>query len=201
MKNLKVRYIIITAAILSAAVMTGCAGSSADDTVETSSTEVSVSESTDAAADESSKINENRTAVIMVESYDGSTLTGREMRGGMRKGFPDDGNPPDGEAKPDKPQEGENPPDNEDRPERPEKGDTPPEGQKPENTEGESVSFTISDSAEISEDISEGDMVEAVIGSDNSIIAIKKAEMPQKGDFGRGTDTEYQSETDGEQPV
>lgn len=204
--------------IIAAALAILLAGCSAENTASTSenvtdtSTEsvISSAETQSSDADEKAPEQNSNGELVKVSSYDGKTLTGTKLdmpaMGGSGQGAPQ-GTPPDMNGdmpqKPDDNGNGGNTP-----PERPEgdgNGDnTPPErpddskgnapdGNPPEMS-GEEVTYTVSDSADISIEISEGDMVRIVTDENGEIISIEKEEfgggMPMgQNSFGaNGTD-------------
>ena len=113
-----------------------------------------------------------------------------DMNGGMPQKLDDNGN--GGNTPPERPEgDGNNntPPEMSDDngngdntpPERPDNSDgTPPqapEGGNPPEMSGEEVTYTVSDSADISIEISEGDMVRIVTDENGEIISIEKEEF------------------------
>lgn len=186
--------------IIAAALAILLAGCSAENTASTSenvtdtSTESVVSSAETQASDEDEKAPEQNSngELVKVSSYDGKTLTGTKLDmpamggNGGRQGAPQ-GTPPDMNGdmpqKPDDNGNGDNTP-----PERPDNSDgnapdgNPPQGKAPEgNTRpemsGEEVTYTVSDSADISIEISEGDMVRIVTDENGEIISIEKEEF------------------------
>lgn len=210
--------------IIAAALAILFAGCSAENTASTSenvtdtSTEsvVSSAETQTSDADEKAPEQNSNGELVKVSSYDGKTLTGTKLDmpamggNGGGQGAPQ-GTPPDmngdmpqkpddngngGNTPPEKPEDngnGDNTP-----PERPDNSDgTPPqdpEGGDPPEMSGEEVTYTVSDSAYISIEISEGDMVRIVTDEKGEIISIEKEEfgggMPMgQNSFGaNGTD-------------
>lgn len=210
--------------IIAAALAILLAGCSAENTASTSenvtdtSTESVVSSAETQASDADEKAPEQNSngELVKVSSYDGKTLTGTKldmpaMGGngggqGAHQGTPPDMNgdmpqkPDDngngGNTPPEKPDDngnGDNTP-----PERPDNSDgnppQAPEGGNPPEMSGEEVTYTVSDSADISIEISEGDMVRIVTDENGEIISIEKEEfgggMPMgQNSFGaNGTD-------------
>lgn len=203
--------------IIAAALAILLAGCSAENTASTSenvtdtSTESVISSAETQASDADEKALEQNSNGVLVKvlSYNGKTLTGTKLDmpamggNGGRQGAPQ-GTPPDmNDDMPQKPDDngnGDNTP-----PERPDNSDgnapdgNPPQGKAPEgNTRpemsGEEVTYTVSDSADISIEISEGDMVRIVTDENGEIISIEKEEfgggMPMgQNSFGaNGTD-------------
>lgn len=204
--------------IIAAALAILLAGCSAENTASTSenvtdtSTESVISSAESQTSDADEKVPEQNSngELVKVSSFDGKTLTGTKLdmpaMGGSGQGAPQ-GTPPDMNGdmpqKPDDNGNGGNTP-----PERPEgdgNGDnTPPE--RPDNSDGnapdgnppkmsgEEVTYNVSDSADISIEISEGDMVRIVTDENGEIISIEKEEfgsgMPMgQNSFGaNGTD-------------
>ncbi len=193
--------------IIAAALAILLAGCSAENTASTSenvssaSSEAvvtSVSSETD-AADEKAPDSKADGDLVRVTSYDGKTLTGTKLNmpkmGGNkpeRQGTPPDMNSGDMPEKPDDNGNGNTPP------ERPDNSDGNPtqalEGDDPPEMSGEEVTYNVSDSADISIEISEGDMVRVVTDENGEIISIEKEEfgggMPMgQNSFGaNGTD-------------
>lgn len=201
--------------IIAAALAILLAGCSAENTASTSenvtdtSTEsvVSSAETQTSDADEKAPKQNSNGELVKVSSYDGKTLTGTKLDmpamggNGGRQGAPQ-GTPPDMNGdmpqKPDDNGNGDNTP-----PERPDNSDgnapdgnptqAPERGDPPEMS-GEEVTYTVSDSADISIEISEGDMVRIVTDKNGEIISIEKEEfgggMPMgQNSFGaNGTD-------------
>lgn len=201
--------------IIAAALAILLAGCSAENTASTSenvtdtSTEsvISSAESQLSDADEKAPEQNSNGELVKVSSYDGKTLTGTKLDmpamggNGGRQGAPQ-GTPPDMNGdmpqKPDDNGNGDNIP-----PERPDNSDgnapdgnppQAPEGGDPPEMSGEEVTYTVSDSADISIEISEGDMVRVVTNENGEIISIEKEEfgggMPMgQNSFGaNGTD-------------
>lgn len=206
--------------IIAAALAILLAGCSAENTASTSenvidtSTESVVSSSETQASDTDEKAPEQNSngELVKVSSYDGKTLTGTkldmpamggngggqgapqgtppDMNGDMPKKPDDNGN--GGNIPPEKPDDngnGDNTP-----PERPDNSDgNAPDGNPPEMS-GEEVTYTVSDSTDISIEISEGDMVRVVTDENGEIISIEKEEfgggmpMGQNGFGANGTD-------------
>lgn len=179
--------------IIAAALAILLAGCSAENTASTSenvssaSSEAvvtSVSSETD-AADEKAPDSKADGDLVRVTSYDGKTLTGTKLD--MPKMG---GNKPEGQGTPPDMNSG-------DMPENPDNSDgNPPQGKAPEgNTppemSGETVTYTVSASADISIEISEGDMVRIVTDENGEITGIEKEEfggmpMGQMGHNGFG---------------
>lgn len=196
--------------IIAAALAILLAGCSAENTASTSenvtdtSTESVVSSAETQASDADEKAPEQNSngELVKVSSYDGKTLTGTKLDmpamggNGGGQGAPQ-GTPPDMNGdmpqKPDDNGNGDNTP-----PERPDNSDgnppQAPEGGDPPEMSGEEVTYTVSDSADISIEISEGDMVRIVTDEKGEIISIEKEEfgggMPMgQNSFGaNGTD-------------
>lgn len=167
--------------IIAAALAILLAGCSAENTASTSenvtdtSTEsvVSSAETKSSDADEKAPEQNSNGELVKVSSYDGKTLTGTKLDmpamggNGSGQGAPQ-GTPPDMNG--DMPQK----PDNSD-------GNAPdgnlsqdPEGGDPPEMSGEEVTYTVSDSADISIEISEGDMVRVVTDENGEIITLKR---------------------------
>lgn len=186
--------------IIAAALAILLAGCSAENTASISEnvtdtrTESVVSSAETQASDADEKAPEQNSngELVKVSSYDGKTLTGTKLDmpamggNGGGQGAPQ-GTPPDMNGdmpqKPDDNGNGDNTP-----PERPDNSDenapdvNPPQGKAPEgNTRpemsGETVTYTVSDSADISIEISEGDMVRVVTDENGEIISIEKEEL------------------------
>lgn len=204
--------------IIAAALAILLAGCSAENTASTSenvtdtSTEsvISSAETQASDADEKTTDQNSNGELVKVSSYDGKTLTGTKLDmpamggSGGGQGAPQ-GTPPDMNGdmpqKPDDNGNGDNTP-----PERPDdsNGNAPdgnppkaPEGGDPPEMSGEEVTYTVSDSADISIEISEGDMVRVVTDESGEIISIEKEEigggmtmvqMGQNGFGANGTD-------------
>lgn len=165
---------------------------------------VSSAESQSSDADEKAPEQNSNGELVKVSSYDGKTLTGTKLDmpamggNGGGQGAPQ-GTPPDmngdmpqkpddngngGNTPPEKPDDngnGDNTP-----PERPDNSDgnapdgnppQAPEGGDPPEMSGEEVTYTVSDSADISIEISEGDMVRIVTDENGEIISIEKEEL------------------------
>ncbi len=186
---------IIAAAL--AILLAGCSAentASISENVTDTSTEsvVSSAETQTSDADEKAPEQNSNGELVKVSSYDGKTLTGTKLDmpamggNGGGQGAPQ-GTPPDMNGdmpqKPDDNGNGDNTP-----PERPDNSDgnapdgNPPQGKAPEgNTRpemsGETVTYTVSDSADISIEISEGDMVRVVTDENGEIISIEKEEL------------------------
>lgn len=196
---------IIAAAL--AILLAGCSAentASISENVTDTSTESVVSSAETQASDEDEKAPEQNSngELVKVSSYDGKTLTGTKLDmpamggNGGGQGAPQ-GTPPDMNGdmpqKPDDNGNGDNTP-----PERPDNSDgnppQAPEGGDPPEMSGEEVTYTVSDSADISIEISEGDMVRIVTDEKGEIISIEKEEfgggMPMgQNSFGaNGTD-------------
>lgn len=203
--------------IIAAALAILLAGCSAENTASTSenvtdtSTEsvVSSAESQSSDADEKAPEQNSNGELVKVSSYDGKTLAGTKLdmpaRGGNGggQGAPQ-GTPPDmngdmpqkpedngngGNTPPEKPEDngnGDNTP-----PERPDNSDgnptQAPEGGDPPEMSGEEVTYNVSDSADISIEISEGDMVRIVTDENGEIISIEKEEFGGGMPMGQNT--------------
>lgn len=206
---------IIAAAL--AILLAGCSAentaSTSENVTDTSTGSVVTSAETQASdADEKAPEQNSNGELVKVSSYDGKTLTGTKLDmpamggSGGGQGAPQ-GTPPDmngdmpqkpddngngGNTPPEKPNDnrnGDNTP-----PERPDNSDgNAPEG-NPHEMSGEEVTYTVSDSADISIEISEGDMVRVVTDENGEIISIEKEEfgggmpMGQNGFGANGTD-------------
>ena len=206
---------IIAAAL--AILLAGCSAentASISENVTDTSTELVISsaESQTSDADEKAPEQNSNGELLKVSSFDGKTLTGTKLDmpamggNGGGQGAPQ-GTPPDmngdmpqkpddngngGNTPPEKPDDngnGDNTP-----PERPDNSDgNAPDGNPPKMS-GEEVTYTVSDSADISIEISEGDMVRVVTDENGEIISIEKEEfgggMPMgQNSFGaNGTD-------------
>ena len=182
--------------IIAAALAILLAGCSAENTASTSenvtdtSTESVVSSAETQASDADEKAPEQNSngELLKVLSFDGKTLTGTKLdmpaMGGSGQGAPQ-GTPPDMNGDmPQKPEDsgnGDNTP-----PERPDNSDgnapdgnppQAPEGGNPPEMSGEEVTYTVSNSADISIEISEGDMVRIVTDENGEIISIEKEEF------------------------
>lgn len=196
---------------------------STSENVTDTSTESVVSSAESQLSDADEKVPEQNSngELLKVSSFDGKTLTGTKLDmpamggNGGGQGAPR-GTPPDmngdmpqkpddngngGNTPPEKPDDngnGDNTP-----PERPDNSDgNAPDGNPPQAPEGgdtpemsgEEVTYTVSDSADISIEISEGDMVRVVTDENGEIISIEKEEfgggMPMgQNSFGaNGTD-------------
>lgn len=200
--------------IIAAALAILLAGCSAENTAQTSENAADTGKEAVVSSAETGSGNEDKKApeqnlggeLVKVSGYDGKTLTGTKldmpaMGGGQ--GAPQ-GTPPDMNGdmpeKPDDDGNGNNTP-----PERPDDTGNGPEadapqafnGGNPPEMSGEEVSYTVSDSADISAEISEGDMVRIITDENGEIISIEKEEfgggMPMgqmgKNGFGaNGTD-------------
>ena len=179
--------------IIAAALAILLAGCSAENTASTSenvtdtSTESVVSSAETQASDADEKAPEQNSngELVKVSSYDGKTLMGTKLDmpamggNGGGQGAPQ-GTPPDMNGdmpqKPDDNVNGDNTP-----PERPDDSDgnptqAPERGDPPEMS-GEEVTYTVSASADISIEISEGDMVRVVTDENGEIISIEKEEL------------------------
>lgn len=175
---------IIAAAL--AILLAGCSAentASISENVTDTSTEsvVSSAETQTSDADEKAPEQNSNGELVKVSSYDGKTLTGTKLDmpamggNGGGQGAPQ-GTPPDMNGdmpqKPDDNGNGDNTP-----PERPDNSDgNAPDGNPPEMS-GEEVTYTVSDSADISIEISEGDMVRIVTDENGEIISIEKEEF------------------------
>lgn len=181
-------------------------------------TEAVVSSAETGSGDADKKVPEQNSdgELVKVSGYDGKTLTGTkldmpamgggqgapqgtppDMNGDMPEKPDDDGNGdntpperPEGEEKntpPEKPDDNGN--GNNTPPERPDDSGNNPNGGTPPEMSGEEVSYTVSDSADISAEISEGDMVRIITDENGEIIRIEKEElgggMPM-GQMGQG---------------
>ena len=189
---------------------------STSENVTDTSTESVVSSAETQASDADEKVPEQNSngELLKVSSFDGKTLTGTkldmpamggngggqgaprgtppDMNGDMPQ-KPDDngngGNTPS--EKPDDNGNGDNTP-----PERPDNSDgnapdgnptQAPEGGDPPDMNGEEVTYTVSDSADISIEISEGDMVRIVTDENGEIISIEKEELGGGMPMGQNT--------------
>lgn len=220
---MKKNHIIAAAlAILLAGCSAENTASTSENVTDTSTESViSSAESQTSDADEKVPEQNSNGELVKVSSYDGKTLTGTKLDmpamggNGGGQGAPQ-GTPPDmngdmpqkpddngngGNTPPEKPDDngnGDNTP-----PERPDNSDgnapdgnlsQDPEGGDPPEMSGEEVTYTVSDSADISIEISEGDMVRVVTDENGEIISIEKEEfgggMPMgQNSFGaNGTD-------------
>ena len=220
---MKKNHIIAAAlAILLAGCSAENTASISENVTDTSTESVISSAETQASdADEKAPEQNSNGELVKVSSYDGKTLTGTKLDmpamggNGGGQGAPQ-GTPPDmngdmpqkpddngngGNTPPEKPDDngnGDNTP-----PERPDNSDgnapdrnppKAPEGGDPPEMSGEEVTYTVSDSADISIEISEGDMVRIVTDENGEIISIEKEEfgggMPMgQNSFGaNGTD-------------
>lgn len=205
--------------IIAAALAILLAGCSAENTassenVSSASSEavVTTASSETDAADEKSPDSKADGDLVRVTSYDGKTLTGTkldmpQMGGnkpegeGAMQGTPPDMNSGDMPEKPDDNGNGNTPP------ERPDNSDgnapdgNPPQGKAPEDNtppemSGETVTYTVSASADISIEISEGDTVRITTDENGEITGIEKEEfggmpmgqMGQNGFGANGTD-------------
>lgn len=179
---------------------------STSENVTDTSTESVVSSAESQLSDADEKVPEQNSngELLKVSSFDGKTLTGTKLDmpamggNGGGQGAPR-GTPPDmngdmpqkpddngngGNTPPEKPDDngnGDNTP-----PERPDNSDgNAPDGNPPQAPEGgdtpemsgEEVTYTVSDSADISIEISEGDMVRIVTDENGEIISIEKEEF------------------------
>lgn len=220
---MKKNHIIAAAlAILLAGCSAENTASTSENVTDTSTESVvSSAETKSSDADEKAPEQNSNGELVKVSSYDGKTLTGTKLDmpamggNGSGQGAPQ-GTPPDmngdmpqkpddngngGNTPPEKPDDngnGDNTP-----PERPDNSDgnapdgnppQAPEGGDPPEMSGEGVTYTVSDSADISIEISEGDMVRVVTDENGEIISIEKEEfgggMPMgQNSFGaNGTD-------------
>lgn len=220
---MKKNHIIAAAlAILLAGCSAENTASTSENVTDTSTESVvSSAETKSSDADEKAPEQNSNGELVKVSSYDGKTLTGTKLDmpamggNGSGQGAPQ-GTPPDmngdmpqkpddngngGNTPPEKPDDngnGDNTP-----PERPDNSDgnapdgnppQAPEGGDPPEMSGEEVTYTVSDSADISIEISEGDMVRVVTDENGEIISIEKEEfgggMPMgQNSFGaNGTD-------------
>lgn len=220
---MKKNHIIAAAlAILLAGCSAENTASTSENVTDTSTESViSSAETQTSDADEKAPEQNSNGELLKVSSFDGKTLTGTKLDmpamggNGSGQGAPQ-GTPPDmngdmpqkpddngngGNTPPEKPDDngnGDNTP-----PERPDNSDgnapdgnppQAPEGGDPPEMSGEEVTYTVSDSADISIEISEGDMVRVVTDENGEIISIEKEEfgggMPMgQNSFGaNGTD-------------
>ncbi len=203
---MKKNHIIAAAlAILLAGCSAENTASTSENVTDTNTESVISSAETQASdADEKAPEQNSNGELVKVSSYDGKTLAGTKLdmpaRGGNggRQGAPQ-GTPPDmngdmpqkpddngngGNTPPEKPEDngnGDNTP-----PERPDNSDgnapdgnppQAPEGGDPPEMSGEEVTYTVNDSADISIEISEGDMVRVVTDENGEIISIEKEEF------------------------
>lgn len=203
---MKKNHIIAAAlAILLAGCSAENTASTSENVTDTNTESVISSAETQASdADEKAPEQNSNGELVKVSSYDGKTLAGTKLdmpaRGGNggRQGAPQ-GTPPDmngdmpqkpddngngGNTPPEKPEDngnGDNTP-----PERPDNSDgnapdgnppQAPEGGDPPEMSGEEVTYTVNDSADISIEISEGDMVRIVTDENGEIISIEKEEL------------------------
>lgn len=179
---------IIAAAL--AILLAGCSAENTASSENVSSSEAvvtSASSETD-AADEKSSDSKDDGDLVRVTSYDGKTLTGTKLNmpkmggnkpegQGSMQGTPPDMNSGDMPEKPDDNRNGNTPP------ERPDNSDgNPPQGKAPEGDtppemSGETVTYTVSASADISIEISEGDTVRITTDENGEIISIEKEEL------------------------
>ena len=214
---MKKNHIIAAAlAILLASCSAENTASTSENVTDTSTESVVSSAETQASdADEKTTDQNSNGELVKVSSYDGNTLTGTKLDmpamggNGGGQGAPQ-GTPPDmngdmpqkpddngngGNIPPEKPDDnvnGDNTP-----PERSDNSDgNAPDGNPPEMS-GEEVTYTVSASADISIEISEGDMVRVVTDENGKIISIEKEEfgggmpmvqMGQNGFGANGTD-------------
>lgn len=200
---MKKNHIIAAAlAILLAGCSAENTASTSENVTDTSTESViSSAESQLSDADEKATEQNSNGELVKVSSYDGKTLTGTKLDmpamgvSGGGQGVPQ-GTPPDmngdmpqkpddngngGNTPPEKPDDngnGDNTP-----PERPDNSDgnapdgnlsQDPEGGDPPEMSGEEVTYTVSDSADISIEISEGDMVRVVTDENGEIITLKR---------------------------
>ena len=203
---MKKNHIIAAAlAILLAGCSAENTASTSENVTDTSTESVVSSAETQASdADEKAPEQNSNGELVKVSSYDGKTLTGTKLDmpamggNGGGQGAPQ-GTPPDmngdmpqkpddngngGNTPPERPEgdgNGDNTP-----PERPDNSDgnapdgnptQAPEGGDPPEMSGEEVTYTVSDSADISIEISEGDMVRIVTDENGEIISIEKEEL------------------------
>lgn len=203
---MKKNHIIAAAlAILLAGCSAENTASTSENVTDTSTESViSSAESQTSDADEKAPEQNSNGELVKVSSYDGKTLTGTKLDmpamggNGGGQGAPQ-GTPPDmngdmpqkpddngngGNTPPEKPDDngnGDNTP-----PERPDNSDgnapdgnptQAPEGSDPPEMSGEEVTYNVSDSADISIEISEGDMVRVVTDENGEIISIEKEEL------------------------
>lgn len=200
---MKKNHIIAAAlAILLASCSAENTASTSENVTDTSTESVVSSAETQASdADEKTTDQNSNGELVKVSSYDGKTLTGTKLDmpamggSGGGQGAPQ-GTPPDMNGdmpqKPDDNGNGDNTP-----PERSDNSDgNAPDGNPPEMS-GEEVTYTVSASADISIEISEGNMVRVVTDENGEIISIEKEEfgggmpmvqMGQNGFGANGTD-------------
>lgn len=213
---MKKNHIIAAAlAILLAGCSAENTASISENVTDTSTESVVSSAETQASdADEKAPGQNSNGELVKVSSYDGKTLTGTKLDmpamggNGGGQGAPQ-GTPPDmngdmpqkpddngngGNTPPEKPDDngnGDNTP-----PERPDNSDgnapdgnptQAPEGGDPPDMNGEEVTYTVSDSADISIEISEGDMVRVVTDENGEIISIEKEEFGGGMPMGQNT--------------
>ncbi len=184
---------IIAAAL--AILLAGCSAENTASSENVSSSEAvvtSASSETD-AADEKSSDSKADGDLVRVTSYDGKTLTGTKLNmpkmggnkpegQGSMQGTPPDMNSGDMPQKPDDNGNGNTPPERPDNSDGNAPNGNPPQGKAPEgNTppemSGETVTYTVSASADISIEISEGDTVRITTDENGEIISIEKEEL------------------------
>ena len=203
---MKKNHIIAAAlAILLAGCSAENTASISENVTDTSTESVVSSAETQASdADEKAPEQNSNGELLKVLSFDGKTLTGTKLDmpamggNGGGQGAPQ-GTPPDmngdmpqkpddngngGNTPPEKPDDNEN--GDNTPPERPDNSDgnapdgnptQAPEGGDPPEMSGEEVKYTVSDSSDISIEISEGDMVRIVTDENGEIISIEKEEF------------------------
>lgn len=179
---------IIAAAL--AILLAGCSAENTASSENVSSSEAvvtSASSETD-AADEKSSDSKADGDLVRVTSYDGKTLTGTKLNmpkmggnkpegQGSMQGTPPDMNSGDMPEKPDDNRNGNIPPERTDNSDgNPPQGKAP-EGDTPPEMSGETVTYTVSASADISIEISEGDTVRITTDENGEIISIEKEEL------------------------
>ena len=198
---------IIAAAL--AILLAGCSAENTASSENVSSSEAvvtSASSETD-AADEKSSDSKADGDLVRVTSYDGKTLTGTKLNmpkmggnkpegQGSMQGTPPDMKSGDMPEKPDDNGNGNTPPERPDNSEENAPDGNPPQGKAPEGDtppemSGETVTYTVSASADISIEISEGDTVRITTDEKGEITGIEKEEfggmpMGQMGHNGFG---------------
>ena len=196
---------IIAAAL--AILLAGCSAentASSSENVSSASSEavVTTASSETDAADEKAPDSKADGDLVRVTRYDGKTLTGTKLNmpqmggnkpegEGAMQGTPPDMNSGDMPEKPDDNGNGNTPP------ERPDNSDGNALDGNPPEISGEEVIYTVSGSADVSIEISEGDMVRVVTDENGEIISVEKEEfgggmpmgqMGQNGFGANGTD-------------
>ena len=190
---------IIAAAL--AILLAGCSAENTASSENVSSSEAVVTSASSEkdAADEKSSDSKADGDLVRVTGYDGKTLTGTKLNmpqmggnkpegQGSMQGTPPDMKSGDMPEKPDDNGNGNTPPDNSDG--NPPQGKAP-EGDTPPEMSGETVTYTVSASADISIEISEGDTVRITTDEKGEITGIEKEEfggmpMGQMGHNGFG---------------